>query len=133
MERRALRNEGHQIVVRLHIERLCSRRPDGPGSHIPEIDELAARVARRVAPAPGDRAAPARARPASGVGYDGDVVAVGQKRGRSEERRVGQEWRSRWDWSSELCSSDLESRRLRVTERPRHELAPPPELVTTVT
>src|SRR4030095_7232530 len=55
--------------------------PDGPGSHIPEIDELAAQVARRVAPAPGDRADTARSRPASGVGYDGDVVAVGQKRG----------------------------------------------------
>src|SRR4030095_11124456 len=26
---------------------------------------------------------------------------------RSEERRVGKEWRSRWDWSSDVCSSDL--------------------------
>src|SRR4030095_9267408 len=27
---------------------------------------------------------------------------------RSEERRVGEEWRSRCDWSSDVCSSDLE-------------------------
>src|SRR4029453_7810378 len=26
---------------------------------------------------------------------------------RSEERRVGKEGRSRWDWSSDVCSSDL--------------------------
>src|SRR4029453_7336253 len=26
---------------------------------------------------------------------------------RSEERRVGKECRSRWDWSSDVCSSDL--------------------------
>src|SRR3990172_8378499 len=30
--------------------------------------------------------------------------------GRSEERRVGEEGRSRWDWSSDVCSSDLISR-----------------------
>src|SRR4030095_16249874 len=29
---------------------------------------------------------------------------------RSEERRVGQEWRSRWDGSSDWCSSDLTCR-----------------------
>src|SRR6202012_2497444 len=28
-------------------------------------------------------------------------------RGRSEERRVGKEGRSRCDWSSDVCSSDL--------------------------
>src|SRR5476649_1498895 len=28
-------------------------------------------------------------------------------RGRSEERRVGKECRSRCDWSSDVCSSDL--------------------------
>src|SRR5436190_233183 len=27
--------------------------------------------------------------------------------GRSEERRVGKEWRSLCDWSSDVCSSDL--------------------------
>src|SRR4030095_8452361 len=30
---------------------------------------------------------------------------------RSEERRVGKEWRSRCDWSSDVCSSDLEGQR----------------------
>src|SRR5947207_102316 len=29
---------------------------------------------------------------------------------RSEERRVGKEWRSLCDWSSDVCSSDLETR-----------------------
>src|SRR5260221_50460 len=29
---------------------------------------------------------------------------------RSEERRVGKECRSRWDWSSDVCSSDLHVR-----------------------
>src|SRR5476649_247833 len=29
---------------------------------------------------------------------------------RSEERRVGKECRSRCDWSSDVCSSDLDSR-----------------------
>src|ERR1044072_5574291 len=28
---------------------------------------------------------------------------------RSEERRVGKEWRYRWDWRSDVCSSDLSS------------------------
>src|SRR5260221_79262 len=32
---------------------------------------------------------------------------AGQAKGRSEERRVGKECRSRCDWSSDVCSSDL--------------------------
>src|ERR1044072_8253934 len=31
---------------------------------------------------------------------------------RSEERRVGKEGRSRCDWSSDVCSSDLELRKI---------------------
>src|SRR5438132_1174235 len=31
----------------------------------------------------------------------------GSKIARSEERRVGKEWRSLCDWSSDVCSSDL--------------------------
>src|SRR5882672_7997363 len=43
----------------------------------------------------------------------GEVIAVGPgrlekgQRIRSEERRVGKECRSRCDWSSDVCSSDL--------------------------
>src|SRR5260221_239775 len=34
-------------------------------------------------------------------------AAAGGRAGRSEERRVGKECRSRCDWSSDVCSSDL--------------------------
>src|SRR5476649_1627672 len=37
--------------------------------------------------------------------------------GRSEERRVGKECRSRCDWSSDVCSSDLEQYDNRVDNR----------------
>src|SRR5476649_909693 len=35
------------------------------------------------------------------------VTAASSRSRRSEERRVGKEWRSRCDWSSDVCSSDL--------------------------
>src|SRR5476649_2613687 len=42
--------------------------------------------------------------------FTGDYVKMrpaGVKIARSEERRVGKECRSRCDWSSDVCSSDL--------------------------
>src|SRR5215211_4480294 len=45
---------------------------------------------------------------------------------RSEERRVGKECRSRCDWSSDVCSSDLDARKTSVAHEARspvvHEL-----------
>src|SRR5215204_751247 len=41
------------------------------------------------------------------------------RRTRSEERRVGKECRSRCDWSSDVCSSDLERRRLGGVQDPQ--------------
>src|SRR5690348_1933464 len=38
--------------------------------------------------------------------YAGDYVEIE----RSEERRVGTEWRWTGDWSSDVCSSDLDGR-----------------------
>src|SRR5476649_2243403 len=49
------------------------------------------------------------------LGYARDFVIA-----RSEERRVGKECRSRCDWSSDVCSSDLKGRVV------YHELAPRP-------
>src|SRR3990167_7148536 len=37
--------------------------------------------------------------------------------GRSEERRGGKEWRSRCDWSSDVCSSDLARNTLQLHHR----------------
>src|SRR5476649_1923892 len=41
---------------------------------------------------------------------DGSVVLATLEGTRSEERRVGKECRSRCDWSSDVCSSDLNDR-----------------------
>src|SRR5260221_383449 len=38
-----------------------------------------------------------------------DAVSVDAKLRRSEERRVGKECRSLCDWSSDVCSSDLDT------------------------
>src|SRR5882672_5853157 len=43
---------------------------------------------------------------------------------RSEERRVGKECRSRCDWSSDVCSSDLRALRLGAYARAREDRAP---------
>src|ERR671932_495375 len=43
---------------------------------------------------------------------------------RSEERRVGKECRSRCDWSSDVCSSDLYARRQK--EKPADRVAAAP-------
>src|SRR4030095_13864623 len=39
--------------------------------------------------------------------YIDDYGVIGVTSNRSEERRVGKECRSRCDWSSDVCSSDL--------------------------
>src|SRR5215204_4933702 len=56
-----------------------------------------------------------------GLSYDGNIVTgwssmartEADARDRSEERRVGKECRSRCDWSSDVCSSDLSPRHQR--------------------
>src|ERR1044072_220852 len=51
----------------------------------------------------------ARARVAAGVYGGSRGVGPSPPHPRCEERRVGKEWRSRWDWSADVCSSDRET------------------------
>src|SRR6202012_495997 len=47
------------------------------------------------------------------------AIAAEAQINRSEERRVGKECRSRCDWSSDVCSSDLQPARDRILEAAR--------------
>ena len=78
-ERRPFGAELDHVVVRLRGGRMIGGRPHRPAPHIAQVDELAARIARRVAPRLRHREAAAEAAAAAGVGHDRHVVAVRQE------------------------------------------------------
>ena len=78
-ERRPFGAELDQVVVRLRGRRMIGGRPHRAAPDVAQVDELAARIARRVAARPRDREAAAEAAAAAGVGDDRDVVAVRQE------------------------------------------------------
>ncbi len=78
-ERGLLREEGHQVVVRIRPGRVVGRGPHGPAAHVPEVDELASRVARGVVPVAGDDTTAAEAGAAARVRHDRGVAAVRQE------------------------------------------------------
>ncbi len=78
-ERRLVGAELDHVVVRLRCRRMIGGRPDRSAPHIAQVDELAARIARRVAPRLRHREAAAEAAAAAGVGHDRHVVAVRQE------------------------------------------------------
>ena len=84
VERRLLREEGDQVVLRLLPGGLEGGRPDGAAAHVAQVEELAPRVAGGIFTVPGYRTASTEAGAPSGVRHHGGVVAVGQ------ELRVGE-------------------------------------------
>ena len=74
-----LGSEGDQIILGLAVRGMVGRGPDRPGAHVPQVEELTSQVTGRVLAVPGDGAATAQAGPASRVGDDGGVGAVGQE------------------------------------------------------
>src|SRR5215204_2529457 len=55
---------------------------------------------------------------------DAPITATVSGRSRSEERRVGKECRSRCDWSSDVCSSDLDRPAKRAADEVPHDRTP---------
>ena len=85
-ERRLLGEERHQVALRLRPRRMVGRRPHGAAAHVPQVDELASRVARGVLAVAGDDAAPAEAGAAARVRHDRGVAAVRQELGVRPQR-----------------------------------------------
>ncbi len=85
-ERRLLGEERHQVVLRLRPRRVVGRGPHRPAAHVPEVDELASRIAGRVLAVAGDDAASAEAGAAAGVRHDRGVAAVRQELGVRPQR-----------------------------------------------
>ena len=83
--------EGHPVAFGLTAHRLIGRRPQQAAAHVPQVNELTARVAGRVVTLPRDRASPPGAGTAPGVGDDGGVLAVRQEVGAGVERVGGAE------------------------------------------
>ena len=78
-ERRLLGQERHQVALRLRPDRMVGRGPQGAAAHVPQVDELASRVARGVLAMSGDDLAPPEAGAAAGVRHDRGVGAVRQE------------------------------------------------------
>ncbi len=76
LERRALRQKGDRVVVGLPVHWMVRRGPGRTAPDVAQVDELAARVARRVVARPRHRETAPEAGAAAGVGHDRDVGAV---------------------------------------------------------
>ena len=85
-ERRLLGEERHQVVLRLASHRVVGGRPHRPAAHVPQVDELASRIARRVLAVARHDPAPAEAGAAAGVRHDRGVAAVRQELGVRPQR-----------------------------------------------
>ena len=81
VEGRLLREEGHEVVLRLLQGGLEGGRPHGTAPHVAQVEELASGVASRILPMPRHHPAPAEAGAPSRVRHHGGVVAVGQELG----------------------------------------------------
>ncbi len=78
-ERGPLRAELDHVVVRLRRRGMVRGRPHRPAPHVPQVDGLAARVARRVISRLGDREAAAEATAPPRVGHGRHVVTIRQE------------------------------------------------------
>ena len=78
-ERGLVGAEVHEVVVRLDTGWVIRGRPDRAGPRIAQVDELAARIARRVPTRFRDRQSAAKTAPAARVAHNGDVGAVRQE------------------------------------------------------
>ncbi len=98
-EARLLGEERHQVVLGLSSHRVVGRRPHPAAAHVPQIDELASRVARGVLAVARDHAVPPEAGAPAGVRHDRGVAAVRQELGvwpqrvRRSEATQGQDGR----------------------------------------